>query len=73
MVICRPSIERLGLDLGDRRGLGLHPLQQLEADVLVRHLAAAEAQRHLDLVALVEEAAHRAHLDFVVVVVDARA
>src|SRR5208337_5227877 len=37
---------RLGLDLGDRRGLGPDPLQELEADVLMRHLAAAEAQRH---------------------------
>ena len=39
----------------------------------MRHLAAAEAQGHLDLVAFLEEAAHGAHLDFVIMVVDARA
>ena len=39
----------------------------------MRHLAAAEAQRDLDLVAFLEEAPHGLHLDLVVVVVDARA
>jgi len=37
------------------------------------HLAAAEAQRHLDLVAFLEEPLHGAHLHLVVVVVDHRA
>ena len=36
------------------------------------HLAATEAERHLDLVPLLEEPHDRAHLDFVVVVIDAR-
>ena len=36
----------------------------------MRHLAAAEAQRHLDLVAFLEEALHRAHFHIVVVIVD---
>ena len=40
---------------------------------LVRHLAAAEAQGNLDLVAFVEEAAHRLHFGVVVMVVDGRA
>src|SRR5579863_406934 len=37
----------------------------------MRHFAAAKAQGHLDLVALLEEALHRAHLDLVIMVVDA--
>ena len=41
------------------------------AELLVRHLAAAEAQRHLDLVAFLEEPADGAHLHVVVVIVDA--
>ena len=36
------------------------------------HFAAAEAQRHLDLVAFLEKAAHGLHLGVVIVVVDAR-
>jgi hypothetical protein len=39
----------------------------------VGHFAAAEAQRHLDLVAFLEEPLHGAHLHLVVVVVDHRA
>ena len=39
----------------------------------MRHLAAAEAQGHLDLVAFLEEPRNRAHLHVVVVIVDARA
>ena len=39
----------------------------------MRHLAASEAQGHLDLVAFLEEAANRAHLHVVVVDVDIRA
>jgi len=38
----------------------------------VGHFAAAEPERHLDLVALFEEALHRAHLHLVIVVVDHR-
>lgn len=41
-------------------------------ELLVRHLAPAEAQRDLHLVAFLEEALHRAHLHVVVVVVDHR-
>ena len=40
---------------------------------MMRHLAAAEAQRQLDLVAFLEEAPHRLHLDLVVMGVDVRA
>ena len=36
------------------------------------HFAAAEAQRHLDLVAFLEEALHGAHLHLVIVIVDHR-
>ena len=60
-------------DLGDRLGVGLDALQHLPAELLVRHLAAAEAQRDLDLVAFLEEALDGAHLHVVVVIVDARA
>ena len=51
----------------------LHPLQQPHAELLVRHLAAAEAQRHLRLVALVEELDQLAELDLVVALVGAGA
>ena len=40
------------------------------ADVLVRHLASAERDRELDLVALAEELARVVHLEAVVVVLD---
>src|SRR5690606_15609614 len=61
---------RLGLDLGDLADLLAHALEKLHAELQVRHLASAEAQRQLDLVALVEEAAHRLHLGLIIVVVD---
>src|SRR3954462_1790803 len=41
--------------------------------MLVRHLAAAKAQRHFHLVPFAEEALHRLHLHVVVVIVDGRA
>src|SRR5262249_51571218 len=63
---------RLLLDLGELGGIVAHPVEQLVAQLLVGHLAAAEAQRHLDLVAFLEEALHRAHLHVVIVVVDHR-
>ena len=48
----------------------LDALQKIVAELLVGHFAAAEAQRHLDLVAFLEEPLHRAHLHVVVVLVD---
>ena len=42
-------------------------------EILVGHLAAAEPQRHLHLVAVLEEADHVAHLDIVVMGVGVRA
>src|SRR6516162_4394235 len=47
------------LDLGDFRGITLDSVEELIAELLVRHLAAAEPQRHLDLVAFLEEALDR--------------
>ena len=44
--------------------------EQLHADLLVRHFAAAEAHRDLDPVAFLEEALDGLHLGFVVVGVD---
>ena len=68
-----PALEaRLLLDLGDLGGVVLDAVEELVAELLVRHLAAAEAQGDLDLVAFLEEALHRAHLHVVVVVVDHR-
>src|SRR5262249_4056737 len=68
-----PGFEaRLGFQVGDGRGILLDPVEQLGTELLVRHLAASEAQGHLDLVALLEEAADRAHLHVVVVRVDVR-
>src|SRR5258708_3626745 len=63
---------RLLLDLGDFGGVALDAIEKLIAELLVRHLAPAEAQRDLDLVALFEKALHRAHLHVVIVVVDHR-
>src|SRR5215204_4645914 len=63
---------RLLLDLGDLGGVVLDTVEQLVAQLLVRHFPAAEAQRHLDLVAFLEEALHRAHLHVVIVIVDHR-
>src|SRR5215211_4346597 len=60
------------LDLGDLGGVVLDTVEQLIAQLLVRHFPAAEAQRHLDLVAFLEEALHRAHLHVVIVIVDHR-
>src|SRR5437660_239567 len=50
------------LDLGELGGIVLDAVEQLGAQLLVRHLSAAEAQRDLDLVAFLEEALHGAHL-----------
>src|SRR5262245_43194521 len=46
---------RLALHLGDLRRIGLDPIEQAIAELLVRHLAAAELQGDLDLVALLEK------------------
>ena len=62
-----------GFDLGDRRHFLANLGQKLHAELQMRHLATAEAQRQLDLVALVEEALYRPHLHLVVVAVDVRA
>src|SRR5262249_45273168 len=60
------------LDLGELGRVVLDAIEELIAQLLVRHLAAAEAQRDLDLVTFLEEALHRAHLHVVIVVVDHR-
>src|SRR5262245_4535437 len=53
-----PAFEpRFRLHLRNGGGVGLDPVDQLLAELLMRHLAASEAQSHLDLVALLEEAA----------------
>src|SRR5262249_49205853 len=68
-----PAFEpRFRFNLGDGRGVLLDPVEQLRAELLMRHLTASEAQGHFDLVALLEEAADRAHLHVVVVRVDVR-
>src|SRR3984893_9272138 len=63
---------RFGFDLGDAPGLGFHPLEQPESQILMRHLAAAEAQSDFHLVALLEKPADGFHLDAVIMVVDSR-
>ena len=72
ITICRPSMDGSSSTLAIVGGLGLHARHEAIADVLMRDLAAAETQRHLDLVAFLEEAAHRLHLHAVVVLVNAR-
>ena len=63
---------RLRFDLGNRCGVDFHAVEQFIAKLLVRHFATAEAQGDLDLIALFEEALHRAHFHVVIVVVDHR-
>jgi len=72
MIIWRPSMRGncSTLAMASRSSL-TH--QHVHAEILVRQLAAAEAHGHLDLVALLDELDHRAHLDVVVVLVDAGA
>jgi len=64
---------RVLLDLGEDIDVLLDAVEQFHAQMLMRHFAAAEAQGHLHLVAFVEEALHRLHLRFVIVIVDGRA
>src|SRR6056297_290614 len=42
-------------------------LEKFSPEILMRHLAASKTQRHLDLVARLEELEHVAHLDVIVV------
>src|SRR3984957_19407691 len=63
---------RFLFDLGDLCGIAFHPVEQLVAELLVGHFAAAEPQRDLDLIAFFEESLDRAHLHLVVVIVDHR-
>ncbi len=71
MIIWAAFHRRLQLDLGERQGFGLDALEHPEAEFLMGHFAATEAQDELDLVALVEEAAHGLHLRLVIMVVNA--
>src|ERR1700730_2452737 len=61
------------LDLGELVEIVAHAHQHVHAEFLMRQLAAAEAHGHLDLVAFLDEFEHAAHLDVVVVVIDAGA
>jgi hypothetical protein len=58
------------LDLGERVHLAADAVQNLQAELGMDHLAAAEAQGDLHLVAFLDEPLHGAHLHFVIVVVD---
>src|SRR6056297_4158744 len=51
------------LDPAHALDIARDPLEQFPPQILVRHLAPAKAQRHLDLVARLEELEHVAHLD----------
>src|SRR5260221_13631340 len=59
------------LDLGDRVEVALDPHQDVHPELLVRQLAPTEPHGHLDLVALADEFLHGAHLDVIIVIVDA--
>src|SRR5579864_9544583 len=61
------------LDFRDEIEIAFDAHQHIHAELLVRQFAAAEAHRHFDLVAFIDEALHRAHLDVVIVIVDAGA
>ena len=70
IIICRPSSLGSASTLAISTVSSLTFLQQLHAELLVGHLAAAETQGHLDLVTAVEKAVHRLHLHVIVVRVD---
>src|ERR1700730_11820016 len=59
------------LDLAVGLEVGLEPFQHAKADILVRHFTAAEAQRDLSLVALVEKLDQVAQLDVVIAIIGA--
>src|SRR5690606_16425881 len=61
---------RLGFDLGNRLDFLADAVQELHAKFHMRHLASAEAERKLDLVAFLEETAHGLHLHLIVMGVD---
>jgi hypothetical protein len=58
------------LYFGDFQRVVLDAIEQLITKLLVRHLAPAEAQGHLDLIAVLEEPLHGSHFHVVVVIVD---
>src|SRR5690606_16577057 len=64
---------RPGLDHDVLAQVGLDPGGHLPAQFLVAHLAATEADVDLDLVAILQEAAHLAQLDLVIALVGDRA
>src|SRR5579863_1617568 len=64
---------RMLLDFRDWIEIAFDAHQHIHAELLVRKLAAAEAHRDLHLVAFVDEVSHAAHLDVVIVIVDAGA
>src|ERR1700741_3464175 len=61
------------LDLGELGEVVAHAVQEFGAELLMRHFAAAEPQRALDLVAFFEDPPPRAHFPVVIVIVDHRA
>src|SRR5690606_30064921 len=68
-----PALEPgAGLDHDVLAQVGLDPLGHFPAQLLVAHLAATEADVDLDLVAVLQEAAHLAQLDLVVALVGHR-
>src|SRR2546421_367296 len=69
-----PALElRKLLDHADGVEILAYPLEQALAELLVSHLAAAESQRHLRLVAFLQELNQLAELDLVVALVGSRA
>src|SRR6516165_9486704 len=58
--------ERVLLDHRMRSEVGRNPVEELATDVLVHHLAAAEPQGHLGLIALRQEAGEITQLDLVI-------
>ncbi len=64
---------RFQFNLSDRAGFFLDLYKELHAELLMGHLAAPEAKRHLHLIAFFKELLDRAHLNFVIMRVDIRA
>ena len=67
-----PFEAREAFDLGDFLDIVADAVEEIHAELLVRHFAAAEPQRALHLVAVLEELDDIAHLHLVIVGVDVR-
>ncbi len=61
------------LDLGDRLQIIAHPFKDFQAQILMRHFPAPEAQGNFYLITTAQKLVHRPHLYIIIVMIDVRA